>query len=375
VNDRTVIRGGVGKYYGQIIDNISSATISASKIFAVQIPNDGRADFATNPFNGPMPNYEQLVRSNVLQSVSMGIADPNVVTPYSWMSTIGFQRQIGATMAVTADFNFNGARNERIGNPNVNLTYNPATGLNYPFSDASRRPIPGWGSVIMETMNGRSNYRGLETAFTKRMSDRYQLSATYNFAFLHDDTPLPYVPTCTSNLPATAQVWELRAQSTCTFKQLDFPVAVDLGGEYSLATSDQRHRAVFNGIWDAGYGFNVSGLYFFGSGARFATTAGGDRRGLGVTGPSRLRADGTIVPRNSFVGDPLHRVDMRVARTFALGSRAQVEGILDVFNLFNHANYGAYTLVESSPSYSRPEQQENTAYQSRRAQLGFRVTF
>ena len=62
VTERTVIRGGVGKYFGTIIDNISSATISASKIFAAQITNDGRPDFATNPFNGPMPSFDELVR-------------------------------------------------------------------------------------------------------------------------------------------------------------------------------------------------------------------------------------------------------------------------------------------------------------------------
>ncbi len=62
---------------------------------------------------------------------------------------------------------------------------------------------------------------------------------------------------------------------------LPFAVAPDLGGEYGLATSDQRHRAVFNGIWELPMGFQVSGLYFFGSGARFAPTSGGDRRNRG----------------------------------------------------------------------------------------------
>ena len=35
---------------------------------------------------------------------------------------------------------------------------------------------------------------------------------------------------------------------------------------------------MFNGIWDAGYGFQLSGLYFYGSGQRFATTYGGGDR-------------------------------------------------------------------------------------------------
>jgi len=375
VTARTVIRGGVGKYFGTALDNISSATISASRIFASQIPNDGRPDFASNPFDGPIPTFEQAVRSNQLQTVSMGIADPNFILPHSWMSSIGVQRQIGATMAVTADFSFNGGRNERQGLPNVNVRYNPVTGLNYPFSDAPQRPIPGWGTVIMETMRSRSNYRGLETALTKRMSRNYQLSATYTFSYTHDADAVPYDVTCTSSLPPAAQVWERRQQSACAFVPVGFAVAADLGGEYGLAISDQRHRAVINGIWDAPYGFTVSGLYFHGSGMRFATSAGGDRRNLGVPGQSRLRADGSIATRNEFVGEPLRRVDTRIMKRVAVGRRVRFDGILDIFNLFNAKNYGSYTTVESSANYLRPVRVVEVAYSARQAQFGFRVTF
>ena len=98
-----------------------------------------------------------------------------------------------------------------------------------------------------------------------------------------------------------------------------FQLAPDFGGEWTLGVGDQRHRAVFNGIVDVGYGFQVSGLYFYGSGKRRATTYGGDLRRMGSFSTNRLRPDGTIVPRNNFVGDPLHRVDMRLQRRFAVG--------------------------------------------------------
>jgi hypothetical protein len=135
-----------------------------------------------------------------------------------------------------------------------------------------------------------------------------------------------------------------------------------------LATTDQRHRAVFNGIWDVGYGFQLSGLYFYGSGQRFATTYGGGDR-------TRLRPDGSIVPRNPFVGLPIHKVDARIQRRFGLGGRRGVDGILEVYNLFNHANYGSYTLAESNASYGKPIQNIGLAYQPRMVQLGFRIAF
>ena len=44
------------------------------------------------------------------------------------------QRQIGNTMAVEADYVYSQGRHEKDIIDNVNLTFNPATGANYPFS-------------------------------------------------------------------------------------------------------------------------------------------------------------------------------------------------------------------------------------------------
>ena len=155
-----------------------------------------------------------------------------------------------------------------------------------------------------------------------------------------------------------------------------FTVAPDLGGAYSLALSDQRHRAVLNGIWQLRYGFQLSGLYFFGSGERYETSWGTDVRKIGVNaGERRLRPDGTIVARNNFVGKQVHRVDLRVQRRFPLGGRAGIDGIVELFNVFNHANYGKYETREVSVNYGQPQQNVNLSYAPRMLQLGFRLAF
>jgi len=159
----------------------------------------------------------------------------------------------------------------------------------------------------------------------------------------------------------------------------DAPLTVvpDLGGEYGLGAllgqADQRHRAVFNGLWQIGFGFQISGLYFYGSGERYNTTYGADLRD--TSGPGRLRPDGTVVPRNNFVGKPLHRVDMRLQRRFVIFGGTRIDGIVEMFNVFNHANYGAYVTNEASAAYGQPAQSLNVAYLPRMLQLGFRVTF
>jgi hypothetical protein len=156
-----------------------------------------------------------------------------------------------------------------------------------------------------------------------------------------------------------------------------------------VAATDQRHRAVFNGIWDVGHGFQVSGLYFFGSGQRFDTWYGGDALNTGGTGGvnpgtgvplsgARARpasAGGGAVPRNDIVGDPIHRIDMRLQKRFALFGRSSIDGIVEVFNVFNHANYGSYTGAESNAMFGSPSFNPNVAYQPRMAQLGFRFVF
>jgi hypothetical protein len=149
-----------------------------------------------------------------------------------------------------------------------------------------------------------------------------------------------------------------------------------IGGERSLAVTDQRHRATFNGIWSLPYGFQLSGLYFYGSGARYATTYGGDRTLMGSGATGRLGPGGLVAPRNDFVGDPIHRVDMRFMKRVNLGGARQLDGIVEVFNAFNRANYGSYSTNLSVPAnYGQPQQNLNVAYQPRILQLGFRFAF
>ena len=362
-----MLRGGFGYYYGEVLNNISSFTWSYANIVSVQLLNDGRADFAANPFNGPVPTYDQAKQRLCSNAPGSACLRPGMDTvapppgfahvPYSYQASVGVERQLRGDVAVEADYAYIGGRHERYGQghtpqQNFNLTYDPATGVNYPFTDISRRAFPNWGVVQMEIFDRRSNYHGLQTAFTKRLSNRWQASGTYTLSWLYDSDPLPL-----SGL-----------------EQVTFAVPPDLGGQYGLATTDQRHRAVFNGIWDVGYGFQLSGLYFYGSGLRFASNYGGDLRQTGRSN-GLLRPNGTIVPRNSFVGDPIHRVDMRILRRFPLRGRARLDGILEIFNLFDHANYGTYTLAESNPSYGRPALSTNVAYKPRMLQLGFRATF
>jgi hypothetical protein len=376
--DRTVVRGGYGLFFTELEDDALHQSYLLTQHVGLTIPNNGRPDFAANPFGGAKPTYEQALANtcNATQnapgcyqrSVTIEIPFGPHDTSYSHMASVGFQRQLATDMSFESNFVWTGGRAEER-RSNINLSYNPATGVNYPYSDVSRRPFPEWGIIGAEIMTGRSNYYGLENSFTKRFSRRWQANATYTFSHFYDDGGIggPAGPYKVVLHPGEAIATEL--------VPLGFPVAADLRPDYTLAPTDQRHRATVNGIWDMGAGVQLSGLYFFGAGERQGTNYGGDRRNVGRFGTGRLRPDGTIVPRAAFVGKPLHRVDMRLQKRISLGGRRSIDGLVEVFNLFNHANYGSYTTSESNRNYENPSFNSNVAFQPRILQLGFRVAF
>jgi hypothetical protein len=358
LTDRTVLRGGSGIYFaaptGVELHWMAHNALNAT----IQITNDGRPNFAADPFNGqPVPTLEQArerfchVRSVPgclrLTVGELSVPSLNENLGRTLQNSIGAAHQFGATVAVEADYIYSKGVNEKDIIGNTNLTFNPATGANYPFTDISRRAFPEFGAIQMQAHTGRSSYHALQTVFTKRLSDRWQGSATYTLSGFWDEYPAPI--------------------SGVT--PVPFPTQPDLGGEFTLAKTDLRHRAVFNGIWQPGGGFQVSGIYLLMIGERSATDYGGDLRGSGGAGEARLRPDGTIVPRNSFTQPPRRRFDLRLQQRVPLGGRVAIDGIAEVFNLFNSPNWVIATQ-ESSPQFN-----QRIAGQNRTAQLGFRLTF
>ena len=371
LTDRTVIRGGAGRFYADPGSHTAYWTKLGAYALHPQILNDGRPDFAANPFNGPIPTFDEVAATLCTVARTPGclrrslgtFAAPYNEIPYSNQASVGLQQQLGDSMSFEADYVYTGLRAQNV-SINRNLAYDPATGVNYPFTAIDKRPYPDWGSVTNRLSEGESNYHGLSLAFTKRMSDRWQAQATYLLAgqWNLQNAPVPVGCEYVTTLDAAGQ-------PVC-----DVPVDLHptLREEWYL-TGDQRHRASFNGIWDVGRGFQLSGLFLWGDNGWATPTSGVDALRTGG-GAGRVRADGSIIARNSFDLPAYQRMDVRVQRRFAVGP-AQFEGIVEVFNVLNHANYGSFVLNESSSRYGQPTENLNVAYQPRMLQLGFRATF
>ena len=167
----------------------------------------------------------------------------------------------------------------------------------------------------------------------------------------------------------------------------------DPDAEWARSTDFQRHTLRLNGIVRLPWDINVSGAYFFGSGNYYSTTFSASPFGaVGanryVTVPTSIAADvqdrfdgptsfavGDLVPRDALKGDPLHRVDFRLAKDIPLPGGMRLGLIAEVFNVTNHKNYGAYQSVVNQAQFGAPRQNLLNAYQPRVGQLAFKVSF
>jgi hypothetical protein len=99
-----------------------------------------------------------------------------------------------------------------------------------------------------------------------------------------------------------------------------------------------------------------------------------------------LQPAGTFgnVGRNELIGPNLRTVDLSVSRDLAvprLGSGARLEFRLEIFNLFNRANFGPPSLIafagttDGEAPLASFGQIRTTVTSARQTQLGIRLTF
>jgi hypothetical protein len=360
-----VVRGGSGLYFSIPDSNttFSHQSFNGERILVNSFFNDGRPGFIQDPTRG-------ITQDDIFSGrVPLPPQSPRVIAadykmPYTWQSSIGFQTQVGTRWGFEADLtHWKGYNFARQRDPN--LTFNPATGYNLP--PAQGRPDPKFGQIQWLESKGKADQASLQTGINKRYANNWQASLTYTYMFFFNDD--------TTNF---------QYQGNNPF---------DPEAEWARSTEFQRHTLRLNGLWRGPLGINLSGAYFFGSGNYYATTFAANPFGhtgtnryvtAPVTVPDSARdrfdgptsfAVGDIVPRNALQGDALHRVDFRLAKEIPLPAGITITGIAEVFNAFNHKNYGAYQSVINQAGFGDPRQNLLNAYQPRIAQLAFRVAF
>ncbi len=362
---RLVVRGGTGLYYSIPDSNttFSQQSFNGERILVNSFNNDGQPGFVDDPTRG-RTEEDYINGVYPLPPQSPRVIAHDYQMPHTWQSILGFQMQVQEVWGIEGDFtHWKGHNFARQRDPN--LFFNPATGYN--LNPNQGRPDPKFTRIQWLESNGRADYGAVSMAVNRRYRNNWQAGLTYTLMlFMNDNTN------------------NFQSEPNNPF---------DPEAEWARSTDFQRHTLRMNGIWRLPWDISVSGAYFFGSGNYFATTYAANP--FGHTGTNRFvtlpltvneaaldrfdgkssYAIGEVVPRNALKGFPLHRVDVRMSKDLNLPGGVKITGIAEVFNLFNHENYGAYNAQLNSATFGDPRQNLLNSYQPRVAQLAFKVSF
>ncbi len=364
---KSVIRGGAGLYYGDIEANQYYDQALFNGVTSIQASTEAKPGAPLNltqPF-GSITGAQFLNGSVPAPQQALQLVDPNIQTPYTLQASGGFERQLSPNWTVSADYVFWRIYHEweRI---DQNLTYDPTTGFNLNPTTVGR-PNPNFTSILRFVTPDAAGaiYNGLQMSLKRRLAKHFMIATSYTLAKLKDSSGGAfYVPNNQFNL----------------------------NDEWSNGSGDQRHTLNVNGTYQFRWGFQLSGAYHFGSGSDYGVTSGsnpfangGSNRTFLATEkvydnpawnyPNPVNAKYELVTRNAFYGQPIHRVDLRLSKTFVLKDRYRFIGIYEVFNVLNHANFGSYATSITTASFTNPAQNTNLEYEPRMMQLAGRFEF
>jgi hypothetical protein len=373
-----VIRGGSGLYFSTPVSNVSYSPQVFSQDIAASFANDGLPGFVQNPTRG-ITTFDQAKAALPPQSPRVISADFR--NPYTWQTSIGFQKRIDEVTGFDVDLvHFNEYRDTRSIDPN--LFYDPVTGYNKnpaAVKGVANRPNPNYGQLLDFVSNGQDDYTAIASALNRRFKNRFQAGLTYTLMLaMHDDGSIGYTSPGANN-------------------QFDY-----LDGEYATATGFQRNTVRLWTVYQMPWGISANLLYAYGSGTRYNATiatnpfgkVGSNRLNLtasgGATSAIVIPADvldrwngpavinsGDVIPRNALSGLPIHKVDLRLTKEVRLHGTMKVSLIGEVFNLFNRANYSGFrtSLSATAPATTVLFGQPSAAQVSRQGQLAFKVSF
>jgi hypothetical protein len=338
IGDRkTTVHAAYGLYYDNLITGIAGITKGINGRDRVRTLVAG-LPITIGAWNAPgrklpePPAYPSLVIS----------IDPALETPYAHHASTGVQFELPGRIALATDFIYVRGFEQ----PST-LDYNPLV----PSLGTNRRPSDLGGvaltsaSVLQYTSFGETWYRGVSVAATRRFMNRHQLMMNYTLSKAEDT--------------GTDFQSEFIAQDSGRGRNPDDPMGLPLGfdpnSEKGPSLQDQRHRFVASGTYILPKDVELSSIITIGSGRPYNILAGVDLNADGDGGATdRARATlasiATSVQRNAGTLPAQATVDLRLARRFPLG-RMSVDGIFEVFNLFDRSNYTAVNNIFGTGAY------------------------
>ena len=396
---RTSVRAGYGLYFNT----------SNQQNLIVTVTNPPATPRVIIP--GPTFPVPPFARGT---GVSIRPIQYDVQLPRMHMWNVNVQQELFADWVLT--LGYAGSRGRHLWrNSDVNIpapTTRPDGTLFHP--PGQTRPNGSYSAIELKSSDGDSWYKALIVDARKRWSHGLQLQSSYTWSKAED---------------TTQNAVFFSDSTTGTVSALPEFIA---GYNKGLADYHAEHNWVLNFVWelpriDAGgiagavaNGWRLSGLLRMRSGSPVTPMLQTNRSrslwspSLGPgTGPDRpsyapgrgpddavtgdpaqwfdpsafvLQPAGTYgdVGRNELIGPDLRTVDLAVSRAFetpALGSRSRLDLRVEVFNVFNRANFGTPSLIafagtsDNEAPLASFGQIRSTTTSSRQVQLGVRWSY
>jgi outer membrane receptor protein involved in Fe transport len=338
-NGNSVFRASGGVYYDRVpLRAIANALQRNGVDYRVaQVgPNDAGAPLFPNTFT--------TFPSGVLTNVST--IDPRIQSARSLQSSIQYEQRLGETFSASLGYEHLRGRNLIMAR-NINV---PAT-TNSSVPNLGR-PDSSVANNVQYQSIGDSWYDGVTIALVQRPAPWGNVRLSYTFSKALD-----------------------------TAGNFFFSQPQDAGNvraERGRSDNDQRHRLTLSGIFTTPAathdsllhavtrGWLVSYVFSYASALPFNVQLPTDRNG-----DTNFNDRPVGVGRNSGHGFDYQSLDVRVSRVFAAIGSARLEGIADVFNVFDRTNYQVPNNISTSPTFGQP----TAANDPREVQLGVRVEF
>jgi outer membrane receptor protein involved in Fe transport len=285
-----------------------------------------------------------------------GMVDHNSQIPYSEQANLEIDRAITHSFTMSIGYQFVGAHHlVRAENLNVcppGGTSNSATTCPPAQTNpvlVNEAPAPDWpagkqvfsgplynnaGLLYYTDNSGNSVYHGLTIQANEQYKNLLQIGGNYTFSKTLDDGTF-------TTFISTPQDFYKRNL------------------ERANSNQDVRNRFVAHFVLDAPEHsflrqFALSGIVTMQSGRPFTMFTGFDANG--DTNPVTDRVG--LAARNTYWGDSLQTVDLRVSRYFKVKENARLEFAVDAFNMFNRPNvdevtsvYGTYLFCGGIPAH------------------------
>ncbi len=357
---KTVIRGGFGIYYSQVVDNSQAnyALTGPTGVFNYTAA-PGQIGFPSSIAGVPLPAFppgaQAPLRSlyirpgesaylNQFFPTSTLVNYPSaLLNPYSQQWVFGIERRLATGWVLRVDYV--GSHALRIVRP---LDVDPpspfvrtlpgqirtaqAANCTRPYwiwwynqhgtvcnPAAATNPQPPYSVIQSDVNNGYAYYDSLQTNLTGRFGRKFTMLASYTWSHTIDNVD----PDTTSQNPNDPNFTGKLENANAIF--------------------DQRHRFVLSGIWVAPWGIHFGGIATLATGLPFNYTTGTTNSGDTGATTDRPVINGVVVGRNAGRGTAIYDLAPLVERPFPINEHLRIEPRIEVFNLLNHANFVGFS--------------------------------